>query len=106
MAAYGCRIVTSRAPSGVVNNGSTWPDLFLIKDTANILPIADDVVNGLPSVVTSMSDHKLVLLKVNGWAWETSESEVAQGRFAQLRRGVRTMASSISPCSRTAMGTG
>lgn len=73
-AEYGCRIVTSRAPSRVVNNGNTWPDLFLIMDTANTLPIADVAVNPLPSVV------------VNGWAWETSESEVAQGRFGKLRR--------------------
>lgn len=89
--AYGCRILASVAPSREIRGSGTWPDLFLVKDTADLRPIADDAVNALSSVVVGFSDHKMVLLSCNGWSWESSESTAAEGRFGRLRRGVRTI---------------
>lgn len=83
---FGCRIMASRAPSRPTSG--TFPDLFLVKDTVNVRPIADDEVNALPSLSLGFSDHKMILLACSGVESELSTAHLAEGRFGRLRRGV------------------
>lgn len=89
---FGTRVLASEAPSRPLQ--SSFPDLFIVKDTIDFSPIPDDVVNCLGTVDTTFSDHRMVIVdfRVCG-ARAPPIFGGPLGRMGKLRRGVPTITS-------------
>lgn len=86
---YGIRVLASLKPSYPLK--SSFPDLFLIKDTVDVRPFEDDVVNCLDTVDVSFSDHRMIKLTCGNLSDEPLPLPPAEGRFGVLRRGIRKL---------------
>lgn len=83
---YGIRELAAIVASRPRSQG--FPDMFLIKDSLDLRPIQDDLLNSLDSINLAFSDH--VMLLVTCWNLRNEPLPVppAVGRFGRLRKGV------------------
>ena len=86
---FGTRVLASRLPSRPVSE--SFPDLFLVKDTLLVPNAPAGVVNCLPLVTTTFSDHRMLVITCECPLGEQVAPASVAGRLASLRSGVSSI---------------